>query len=279
VSASGVAPAEPVLPVESTIESAIANRRWLQRSKPFPHFVATNVFTADTYARLEASFRETLDRVRGHAYLKEHDIHGTTLLPADAGAFSPLLSRGWHDLLADVLGVQTTGHVMCGIHHHTTGSADGFPHNDLNAGWFDGDPQPGSVELSSPYTVDYTSGRALVEGASPRETVRALAILYYLANDPWSPGDGGETALYRTATDRVDRPVARVPPINNSLLAFECTPHSYHGFVSNTRAPRNSIVMWLHRSKADVTVRWGGDAIVPYGSRPKPRASTQRSTQ
>jgi hypothetical protein len=275
VTGQAAAPRGPVMDAEAPVESMLANRRWLSRSKPFPHVVADNVFTADTYARLEASFRENLGRVLGHGYLEKHDIHGTTLLPADADAFSPLLSKGWHDLIAGVLNLRATGHVMCGIHHHAIGGAGGFPHNDLNAGWFDGDPAAGSIMLSSPYTVDYTSGRALAERAHPRETVRAAAALYYLANDPWSPGAGGETGLYRTSTDPVDRPATRVPPINNSLLAFECTPGSYHGFIGNKRSPRNSIIMWLHRPRADATSRWGDKSIVAYGLRPEPRPAAR----
>jgi hypothetical protein len=276
VSASDISPALPGVTAAS-IEPMLAGGRWIRSAKPFPHIVATNVFTADSYARLEASFLRSIGRVLGRGYLEKHDIHGTTLLPTDTEAFAPLLSRGWHDLLAGLLGIPATGHVMCGVHHHTTGGDDGFPHNDLNPGWFDGDPQSGSVELSSPYTVDYMSGQVLAADAHPREMVRAAAVLLYLANDPWSPGVGGETGLYRTAADPVDQPVARVPPINNSLLAFECTPRSYHGFISNTRSPRNSIVMWLHRPKEEVTGRWGDDAIVPYGLRPKSRPSTRRS--
>ena len=273
---SGTAPSAPALETKVPVESKLANRRWLYRPKPFPHVVATNVFTADTYAKLEASFRETLDRVLGRGYLDKHDIHGTTLLPADADAFSPLLSKAWYDLIAGVLSIRASGHVLCGIHHHATGSKDGFPHNDLNSGWFDGDPTPGSIRLSSPYIVDYTTGRILQDGAHQRETVRAAAVIYYLANDPWSPEAGGETGLYRTAVDPVARTAARIAPINNSLLAFECTPRSYHGFISNTQSPRNSIVMWLHRPKIDATRRWGDNAIVPYDHRPKPRRPERR---
>src|SRR5207248_703391 len=56
VTGFGVAPAGPALRAEVPIESALSNRRWLRRSKPFPHVVVTSAFTADTYARLEASF-------------------------------------------------------------------------------------------------------------------------------------------------------------------------------------------------------------------------------
>jgi hypothetical protein len=52
-----------------------------------------------------------------------------------------------------------------------------------------------------------------------------------------------------------------VPPINNSMLLFECTPYSYHSFISNRRSVRNCLVMWLHRPKEEVTARWGETVI------------------
>jgi hypothetical protein len=45
-------------------------------------------------------------------------------------------------------------------------------------------------------------------------------------------------------------------------MMFECRPNSYHGFISNKRGARNSMIMWLHRPKQDVIDRWGEDAIV-----------------
>ncbi|MDQ6782694.1 MAG: 2OG-Fe(II) oxygenase [Actinomycetota bacterium] len=255
----------------ASLDSVLDNRRWLRRTKPFTHVIVRDVFTARTYRRLLAGLEDVLSSVPGQGYLERHDIHGATLTSDRVEDFDPLLSRGWHDLLAGVFGVQATGHVLCGIHHHFVGSADGFPHNDLNSGWFASDPLPGSIELSAPYHVDYSTGKRLVESADPTETVRAVAAIYYLGNPEWSPGDGGSTGLYRRASDAVDRPLLKVPPRNNSLFAFECTPNSYHGFISNPHHPRNSIIMWLHRPKSDVVARWGEHAIVPYGLRPKPK--------
>ena len=48
--------------------------------------------------------------------------------------------------------------------------------------------------------------------------------LYYLANPRWEPGDGGSTGLFTSADDSIEAPSAEMPPINNSLLLFECTP-------------------------------------------------------
>jgi len=257
--------------LQPDFDVVLDNRAWLRRTKPFPHILACSVFSPAVYERLEAAYKESLNAVLGRAYLENHDIHGTTLGPSDVDRFHPLLSRAWNDLIASVVGVAVTGHVLCGLHHHLVGSQDGFPHNDLNSGWFAGEPAGGSIELSAPHVVDYTTGKALAEGAEPLETVRAIAVIFYLANAPWSAGDGGVTGLYRRATDVPHQPLLQVPPSNNTLLAFECTPLSYHGFISNRAHPRNSIIMWLHRSKADATTQWGDRAIVPYGLRPQAR--------
>lgn len=254
---------------ERELAASLANRRWLMRSKPFPHVVAANVFAPETYARLESSFREVLARSMG-GYLEGHDIHGTGLSAADAEAFSPLLSRGWHDMIANVFGISATGHVSCGIHHHAIGSASGAPHTDVNPGWFNGEPAPGSLEFTAPEWVEYTDGQVLQDGATPQETVRAVALLYYVANPPWYPGDGGETGVYRSLSDPADRAILRVPPRNNSLFAFECTPRSFHGFISNAKSERSTIIMWLHRSKEDVLARWGEDVIESYSTPSRP---------
>lgn len=249
----------------------LGSPRWLRRPRPFPHVLAYNVFTPDAYRELDRAFGELMTSIVDTPYLEGHDVYGATIAVEHAAEFHPLLTRSWHDLLAAMFDVAATGHVACGLHHHIVGGADGFPHNDLNPGWFAADPGPGEVELSDPRVVEYTTGAVRRPGAEPREVVRAVAAIFFLHNGDWSPGDGGATGLYRAATDPIRRPVSTAPPLNNSLLAFECTPTSFHGFIGNRRRPRSSIVMWLHRPKSDVVHRWGAHAIVPYG-RPSPGA-------
>lgn len=249
----------------------LAHHQWQLKSEPFSHVVAHDVFTEDCYSRLAVAFRSTLASAMHRGYLEDHDIHGTTLGSHHAEMFAPLLSRAWHDRLASTFDVSATGHVLAGIHHHLVGGSEGFPHNDLNSGWFAGKPSAGEITLSSPLLLDYTSGHVLsrdLRAVDLVHTVRAVAMIFYLCNPGWRPGDGGTTALYRSAEDDMDHPVLEVPPINNSLLAFECTPESFHGFRSNTTSERNSIVLWLHRPLEYVINRWGRDAIVPYGLRP-----------
>jgi hypothetical protein len=246
------------------------SRRWLRRDSPFPHWVAYDVFAAPVYDRLERAFRAALDDAAGRPYLEAHDIAGRTVTSAIAPTLEPVTGRPFHDLLAGVLGLAATGHVACGLHHHEVGSSHGFAHNDLNPGWFARPAGAGEVVFSDE-GVEYSTGTPRHDDVAPLETVRAASLLYYLANPPWTPGDGGVTGLYRSEDDDIENPVASVPPINNSLLLFECRPDSFHGFVSNRRLPRNSIVMWLHRTKADLAARWGSDAIVPYGVVPPKR--------
>lgn len=232
--------------------------------EPFPHIVACDVLREPVYEELVRGFRDLLGGDGGN-YLQGHDIHGRTLTPDYDGPLKLFASRPWHDMLASLLRVEATGHVNCGVHHHLVGSANGFPHNDLNPGWFAGEVNGDGIRLAEPTHCEYTSGRLhSPSDHSAVETVRAVAVIFYLDNPPWSPGDGGTTGLYRNASDPVDQPAAVVPPLNNSLLAFECTPFSYHGFISNHRHPRNSVVLWLHRPRQDVVRRWGEHAIVGY---------------
>ncbi len=184
---------------------------------------------ASTYTRSSCEIPRTA-RPRNGSYLQGHDIHGRTLTPDYDGPLRLFASRPWHDMLASLLRVEATGHVNCGLHHHLVGSADGFPHNDLNPGWFPGEVDGDGIRLAEPTQCEYTSGVLHSPSHRPAvETVRAAAAIFYLDDPPWSPGDGGMTGLYRNASDPIDQAAAVVPPVNNSLLAFECTPFSYHG--------------------------------------------------
>ena len=113
----------------------------------------------------------------------------------------------------------------------------------------------------------YTDGCTTEPGIETREMVRAVTMIFYLANPPWSPGDGGETGLYRAAEQPVDRPSVRIPPVNNSVLVFENTPFSYHSFLRNHRQHRNSAILWLHRTKAEVAALWGESAVYKWRRR------------
>jgi hypothetical protein len=246
------------------LESLLDNRRWVRRTEPFPHVVAGNVFVPGFYAELEAEFVRLL-REHPEAFQRNmagYDASGADLDRYRSGPLGVFVSRAWHDMIAGVAAVRPTGDVSASLHHHEPGSSTGWPHNDLNPGWFAaGPPDPNQVRLPSDAPIGYHRGTR-ADGVEARETVRGVSVLFYFANPPWQPGDGGETGLYRAP--RPDGLAAAVPPVNNSLVLFECTPFSWHGFLRNQVKPRNSLVMWLHRSKDEVRDRWGEQSIVNW---------------
>jgi Rps23 Pro-64 3,4-dihydroxylase Tpa1-like proline 4-hydroxylase len=98
---------------------------------------------------------------------------------------------------------------------------------------------------------------------TPIERTRAVTMIFFLNNTDWREGDGGECGLYASREGNLE-PEARIAPINNSILVFECTPHSLHRFLANHAAPRDSVILWLHRQKELAVERWGERAIVKW---------------
>jgi hypothetical protein len=193
-----------------------------------------------------------------------YDGYSLPLTQATAPPFNFFISRAWHDVLAEVAGVQAVGAVRAALHHHRPGGAAGAVHNDLNPGWFAGGAaNPAGVVVSDPDVCNYHHGRPARPSARPRRYVRAVAMIYYLANPSWEAGDGGETGLYRRDSDGELKLAAVTPPLNNSLLLFECTPVSFHAFQANRNA-RNSVILWLHRQADEAERRWGAREIVEW---------------
>ena len=248
----------------------LSGRPWIMRDKPFAHYLAADVFTSAFYRELVREYRELLGRGLAETKSTEmfsrmsgFDAYGFPLQQVPAGSrLSLFTSRPWHDLLVRMTGVPGSGHVRAGLHHHLPGSAAGGVHNDLNPGYFEKAAVPGEVVVPG-QTFSYHHGLNSAKQASPGivATVRALAVLIYLDNPGWQQGHGGETALYR---DPRAGPVVLVPPKDNSMLIFECTPWSFHQFCSNPAGPRNSVNMWLHRPWPDAVQRWGEGAIVRW---------------
>jgi hypothetical protein len=247
------------------IEDLIVNRRWVRRTEPFPHVVAQNVFTTDFYAALHAEFVR-IEHEHPEAFQRQianYDAAAADVERYRDGPLGVFVSREWHDLIQGVAGISATGDVVASLHHHDPGSRRGWPHNDLNPGWFGASPAgDGEVRTESSSPVSYRDGRR-PDGVDARACVRGVSVLFYLGNGPWSPGDGGETGLFSSYQSERVGPAAVVPPIDNSLVLFECTPFSLHAFLG-TAKPRNSVVMWLHRSKDEAVKRWGENSIVHW---------------
>jgi LPS sulfotransferase NodH len=253
-------PAIPAPPVVD-IEAALGSRRWMRFETPFPHVYATDVFAPNTYRSMADQFEGLLSGGKFSRSIPGYDVSAYMVTGRTGGPLSIFTSREWHDLLARLFDMKATGELNIALHHHSVGSGSGSPHNDLNPGWFaERRRSDGIVVLDQADRCDYRFGSEdpYVETV---ERVRGVAVIFYLAN-PAGRYFGGETGLYRAASDPINQPSAVIPPANNSMVAFECTPFSFHGFITNPRAVRNCLVMWLHRDKAEIVERFGGSSIV-----------------
>jgi LPS sulfotransferase NodH len=246
---------------EVDLESVLASRHWLRRESPFPHVYATQVFKPDIYQSMADQAERLLSEGNFSRSIPGYDASAYSITSRTQGPLSIFLSRSWHDMLARMFQVESTGELNVALHHHAVGSLSGSPHNDLNPGWFlvDSKRSDGLTVHDPKDGCHYQFGPQGQERAVER--TRAVAVIMYLSN-PVGRYSGGETGLYRSASDPIDRPAASIPPINNSLLAFECTTHSLHGFMTNPYASRTCLVMWLHRDKEETVRRFGESSIV-----------------
>jgi LPS sulfotransferase NodH len=247
------------------LESVLCPRLWLRRESPFPHVYARQVFKPEVYQSMAEQAQQLLNDGHFSRSITGYDASAYSITGRTQGPLSLFMTRSWHDLLARMFRVDATGEMNVALHHHAVGSLSGSPHNDLNPGWFlvDRRRSDGIVVHDPKDGCNYQFGPQDQQPAIER--VRAVALIMYLSNAPVRY-QGGETGLYRSASDPIDKPAASIPPINNSLVAFECTTHSLHGFITNPNAARTCVVMWLHRDKAEVERRFGGSSIV-YWSR------------
>ena len=219
---------------------------------------------------LELNFRRCLtefgasDGGQTHNAVGRYDAWTMGVTPATASLFYPFFSREWHDLISDLTGVRTTGHLDGGLHHHRVGSANGWIHNDLCVGWFPGPCAGTDIVLSDHVGCNYSTGLCRDPHTQPICVVRSVALIFYIANSSWAPGYGGETGLYATPFDNIEDSSAIVPPINNSLVIFECSPHSYHSFRSNLQIERNCIVLWAHSTVETVSAKFGKASIARW---------------
>ena len=267
------------IPVETSagvsLERVLAHRRWWRRTEPFRHYAARGVFVPEFFAALSSAYEELLaaglspepDRRRFSRNMPNSDAFAWDFPPDVDGPLAIFYTRAWHDMLAGLFDVPATGDVNGALHHHHTGSSNGFVHGDLGVGWFSDQPQADGINPMDTSRCSYTNGATHAEGVEARETIRAVTMIFYVGNAEWSEGDGGETGLYPTEDTPVDQPAAVAPPIDNSILVFENTPGSWHSFIQNRRRPRGSVILWLHRPRSDVVERWGVHPARSWGTK------------
>lgn len=243
--------------------SAVA---WQESLLPFRHFSANDVFDAPTYQRLGERFSQILDTTVGlrEGRYKMRPSQGTNdglvlgLTDHLAADFAPLFTETWLRSLATLLDLDFLPRIEGALHSNPQGSRTGWIHTDCCSAWFDeSSGKPDQLMLPPRGRCSYFTGQPKVAEARPAEYIRAATMIFYLCNDGWETGNGGETAVYSQDCETPDTLVKLIEPRNNSLFLFECSPHSYHRFITNPGQRRNSIILWLHSSVDDAQTRWG----------------------
>jgi hypothetical protein len=254
-------------PANVQLSDALSENAWLRCSWPFPHIIARNVFKPDYYKALERQIygillTRTEEAAEGRLgrNLPGYDTHAVGLAPITGGPTDLFFSLDWRDLLAKIWGVSPTPYMYAWVHHHVRGSASGWIHNDFNPTWFPY-AQDDRVQTLDNQRCSFRTGAGSLPPEQKVEVVRGAALILYVANAEWWPGDGGETGLYESVDADVADPAVAWPPENNSLISFECTPRSFHAFVTNTRIARTSIIMWIHRPLEEAVSMYGADNL------------------
>lgn len=243
-----------------SLEHGLSGEWWLHTT-PFRHFRANNILNPDHYVRVAAEFAATMDEWKSKGATRKNANYDANIVAMDharASAFEPFFSLTLIDAMYRIMSYPNLGRVDGGLHSSAPGSRTGWIHNDFCSGWFDESANGSTAPLFPDRSAcDYFTGKIKRATALPKEYIRIATLIFYLCNDNWRHGEGGETALYSSGRIGPRTRVEFVPPINNSLLLFPCSPHSYHRFITNPRLTRNSIILWIHARVEDVVAEWG----------------------
>lgn len=252
--------------VKPQLPKSVPQVAWQESQLPFRHFSASDVFDATTYQRLSEQFSQILDTTAGlrEGRYKMRPAQGANdglvlgLTDHLAEAFAPLFTEAWLRSLAMLLDLNFLPRIEGALHSNPQNSRTGWIHTDCCSAWFDeSSSKLDKIMLPPRGRCSYFTGQPKVAEAKPVEYIRAATMIYYLCNDGWKTGDGGETAIYSQDCETPETLVKLIEPRNNSLLLFECSPRSYHRFITNPGQRRNSIILWLHASVEDALARWG----------------------
>lgn len=210
--------------------------------EPFPHIVINDFFKPAVYESLCARFAEIQQRgfLDGswspdhfHRFNIDYDgfvyePRGTLDLPDPLAVFFCL---EWQWFFSKIFQQQSGFEISLAFHHHPPGNRTGFVHHD-------------NVDKHFSPARRLANGVFYGEGAPSEPIVarRKIALIYFLGNEAWREGDGGETGFYSNDGRTL---IKKVAPVNNRLLAFQISPVSMHAFQENRR-PRDSIVQWFH---------------------------------
>lgn len=258
------------------------NEPFLVRSKPaietspFPHVIIDNAFSPEILAEMtfriktiislglhetKVPYRFVKSSMKDVGSVEAYDAYTLSLPRALAAPMNIFYSMEWFCFFQELFGFPFTKDIMACFHHHKINSRSGTVHTDYHFCNFVHDPIPNGINPFGGGTIYQGPWDSLPHVKHP---ARAVAVIFFLGNEPWAPANGGETALYH-AND-LKNPAKLVAPINNRILAFEVSPRSFHAFRQNINSARTSAIMWFHGDEHTLTSR--------YGSTPKKLGAT-----
>ena len=210
--------------------------------EPFPHVIIDDFFTPLQYQKMCAEFRRCKAmglskdiNEKGKFRPFEIDYDGYLFSPTPTidpkAPFSFLFTIAWNRFFSKLFGQLTTMETSTGMHHHPSGNRTGFVHSDFVLKYFS------PIHRLSNGVTPFDEPKK--ETGIPRR--RIISLIFFLDNDGWKEGDGGETGIYKDKQTLLKK----VAPINNRLFAFQINDKSLHAFQANF-TDRNSIVQWFH---------------------------------
>lgn len=230
----------------------LRNQSWIIEATPFKHCVVRDVLTDQAYDAVCSATDEILTTAMATPKRAGYDARMIALDETHTDTLWPLLSIHWLETLAAALELDVTFEIDAALHDHPGGSRRGWVHNDFNPGLFAERAEPGEIIFSDPLHYKITSDSTPCKAETVR--MRKLAMIFYLGNPNWQSKHGGETGFFFSADDN-SAPARTIPPVDNSMVIFECSPHSFHTFLGCTE-PRRSLVLWLHTPIQSSHERW-----------------------
>ena len=188
-------------------------------------------------------------RSRANATSERYSAYVHTIGPSLPAPYAEFAGEAFWKRMQGLFSLKLTRDLFMVLHHHPPQAPEAYVHADFEQVNFQSNAEERFVNLGGnfPYQA------APIRDAKHYQVTRSIALIYFLDDDEWQEGDGGETRFHDPRTRQV---IGKVEPRNNRLLAFEITPRSMHSFAGRNRRVRNSVAMWLHSSTAEMFNRF-----------------------
>jgi hypothetical protein len=231
---------------------------------PFRYSHIKNVFTEEFYEKLHSKFIELLSGGISDTFdMNKFSYFGQITKETKYDAYSRVTdpncnitsifySNLWKNFISNLFpDIELTVNSASSFHHHKVNSTSGFLHTDWNLQNFVKDELPNGINPW--YFQCKHAGEPGVDNAY--QVVKSIACIYYLGNEEWNEGYGGDTGLYTHHNENNfvkaipyenQIPYVKIPPVNNSMVVYEISPYSYHGFIQNKKIERNAMIQWFY---------------------------------